>query len=91
MKGYPRISRSTFTARPQPTAPCGRIPRSISAAAICWGACAIWAELAHIPPAATLFLHRKIRGMYLTEARLRARIALRPMVNFYYRADIPPR
>jgi len=34
-------------------------------------------ELAHVPPAATLFLHRKIGGMYLMAAKLRARIALR--------------
>lgn len=38
-------------------------------------------ELAHVPPAATLFLHRKIGGMYLMAARLRARVALRPMVE----------
>lgn len=42
-------------------------------------------ELAHIPPAATLFLHRKIGGMYLMAAKLRARIALRPMVEAYCR------
>lgn len=40
-------------------------------------------ELAHVPPAATLFLHRKIGGMYLMAARLRARVALRPMVEHY--------
>lgn len=40
-------------------------------------------ELAHVPPAATLFLHRKIGGMYLMAAKLRARIALRPMVEVY--------
>ena len=40
-------------------------------------------ELAHVPPAATLFLHRKIGGMYLMAAKLRARIALRPMVEAY--------
>lgn len=38
-------------------------------------------ELAHVPPAATLFLHRKIGGMYLMAAKLRARVALRPMVE----------
>jgi predicted unusual protein kinase regulating ubiquinone biosynthesis (AarF/ABC1/UbiB family) len=37
-------------------------------------------DLAHVPPAATLFLHRKIGGMYLMAARLRARVALGPMV-----------
>ena len=40
-------------------------------------------ELAHVPPAVTLFLHRKIGGMYLMAAKLRARIALRPMVEAY--------
>lgn len=40
-------------------------------------------ELAHVPPAATLFLHRKIGGMYLMAAKLRARVALRPMVERY--------
>ncbi|MEY3308552.1 MAG: putative protein kinase UbiB [Pseudomonadota bacterium] len=40
-------------------------------------------ELAHVPPAATLFLHRKIAGMYLMAAKLRARVALRPMVDVY--------
>jgi len=38
-------------------------------------------DLAHVPPAATLFLHRKIGGMYLMAAKLRARVALRPMVQ----------
>ncbi len=45
-------------------------------------------ELAHVPPAATLFLHRKIGGMYLMAAKLRARVALRPMVEAYCAA--PP-
>ena len=40
-------------------------------------------DLAHVPPAATLFLHRKIGGMYLMAAKLRARLALRPMVETY--------
>lgn len=40
-------------------------------------------ELNHLPPAATLFLHRKIGGMYLMAAKLRARVALRPMVERY--------
>lgn len=40
-------------------------------------------ELSHVPPAATLFLHRKIGGMYLMAAKLRARIALRPMLEAY--------
>ena len=41
-------------------------------------------DLAHVPPAATLFLHRKIGGMYLMAAKLRARVALRPMVETYF-------
>jgi hypothetical protein len=40
-------------------------------------------DLAHVPPAATLFLHRKIGGIYLIAAKLRARVALRPMVQAY--------
>lgn len=40
-------------------------------------------DLAHVPPAATLFLHRKIGGMYLMAAKLRARVALRPMLEAY--------
>ena len=48
-------------------------------------------ELAHVPPAATLFLHRKIGGMYLMAAKLRARIALRPMVEVYCGMTAQPR
>jgi predicted unusual protein kinase regulating ubiquinone biosynthesis (AarF/ABC1/UbiB family) len=48
-------------------------------------------DLAHMPPAATLFLHRKIGGMYLMAAKLRARVALRPMVEGYCSKDIAPR
>ncbi len=48
-------------------------------------------ELAHVPPAATLFLHRKIGGMYLMAVKLRARIALRPMVEAYCRETTVPR
>mgnify|MGYP001571419759 FL=1 len=40
-------------------------------------------ELAHIPPAAILFLHRKIGGTYLMCAKLNARVALRPMIEAY--------
>jgi predicted unusual protein kinase regulating ubiquinone biosynthesis (AarF/ABC1/UbiB family) len=47
-------------------------------------------DLAHVPPAATLFLHRKIGGMYLMAAKLRARVALRPMVEACLRATAPP-
>jgi predicted unusual protein kinase regulating ubiquinone biosynthesis (AarF/ABC1/UbiB family) len=38
-------------------------------------------DLAHVPPAQTLFLHRKIGGMYLLAARLRARVSLRDLVE----------
>ena len=48
-------------------------------------------ELAHVPPPATLFLHRKIGGMYLMAAKLRARIALRPMVEAYCDTSTRPR
>jgi predicted unusual protein kinase regulating ubiquinone biosynthesis (AarF/ABC1/UbiB family) len=37
----------------------------------------------HVPPAEMLFLHRKIAGMYLLGQRLRARVALRPLVEPY--------
>ena len=37
-------------------------------------------RLWHIPPAELLFLHRKIAGMFLLAQRLRARVALRPLV-----------
>jgi len=37
----------------------------------------------HVPPAEMLFLHRKIAGMYLLGQRLRARVALRPLVDPY--------
>lgn len=45
-------------------------------------------ELSHVPPPATLFLHRKIGGMYLMAAKLRARVALRPMVEAHCKLDI---
>jgi hypothetical protein len=38
-------------------------------------------DLTHVPPAATLFLHRKIGGMYLLATKLKARVALRPMLE----------
>lgn len=47
-------------------------------------------ELAHVPPAATLFLHRKIGGMYLMAAKLGARVALRPMLEAYCDAKAGP-
>jgi predicted unusual protein kinase regulating ubiquinone biosynthesis (AarF/ABC1/UbiB family) len=37
-------------------------------------------DLAHVPPAKTLFLHRKIAGIYLVAAMLKARVALAPLV-----------
>jgi predicted unusual protein kinase regulating ubiquinone biosynthesis (AarF/ABC1/UbiB family) len=40
-------------------------------------------DLTHVPPAETLFLHRKIGGIYLLAAKLRARVALRPMLERY--------
>jgi predicted unusual protein kinase regulating ubiquinone biosynthesis (AarF/ABC1/UbiB family) len=35
----------------------------------------------HVPPAELLFLHRKIGGMFLLAQRLRARVALRPLLE----------
>lgn len=43
-------------------------------------------ELQHVPPPETLFLHRKIGGIYLLAARLGARVALRPLVEGYRQA-----
>jgi predicted unusual protein kinase regulating ubiquinone biosynthesis (AarF/ABC1/UbiB family) len=40
-------------------------------------------QLSHVPPAETLFLHRKIGGIYMIAAKLRARVALRPLVEKY--------
>ncbi len=40
-------------------------------------------EFWHVPPAEILFLHRKIGGMFLLAAKLRARVALRPLVAPY--------
>jgi predicted unusual protein kinase regulating ubiquinone biosynthesis (AarF/ABC1/UbiB family) len=40
-------------------------------------------DLMHVPPAETLFLHRKIGGMYLLATRLRARVNLRQLVEPY--------
>ena len=38
-------------------------------------------DLTHVPPPATMFLHRKIGGIYLLAAKLRARVALRPLLE----------
>ncbi len=40
-------------------------------------------DLVHVPPPATMFLHRKIGGIYLLAAKLKARVGLRPMVERY--------
>lgn len=40
-------------------------------------------DLMHVPPAETLFLHRKIGGMYLLATRLKARVNLRALVDPY--------
>jgi hypothetical protein len=40
-------------------------------------------DLTHVPPPATMFLHRKIGGIYLLAAKLGARVALRPLVERY--------
>lgn len=47
-------------------------------------------DLMHVPPAETLFAHRKIGGMYLLASRLRARVSLRTIVE-PYRGDDTPR
>ncbi|MFU8777193.1 MAG: ABC1 kinase family protein [Roseovarius sp.] len=38
-------------------------------------------DLTHVPPPAAMFLHRKIGGIYLLAAKLRARVALRPLLE----------
>lgn len=40
-------------------------------------------DLLHVPPAQTLFLHRKIGGMYLLATKLKARVALRALLETY--------
>lgn len=40
-------------------------------------------DLTHVPPPETLFLHRKIGGMYLLATKLKATVALRPMLERY--------
>ena len=45
-------------------------------------------DLMHVPPAETLFLHRKIGGMYLLATKLRARVNLRALVEPY--RNLPP-
>ena len=38
-------------------------------------------DLTHVPPPATMFLHRKIGGIYLLATKLKARVGLRPMLE----------
>jgi predicted unusual protein kinase regulating ubiquinone biosynthesis (AarF/ABC1/UbiB family) len=40
-------------------------------------------DLKHVPPAATLFLHRKIGGIYLLATKLKACVALRALLEKY--------
>jgi predicted unusual protein kinase regulating ubiquinone biosynthesis (AarF/ABC1/UbiB family) len=40
-------------------------------------------DLMHVPPAETLFLHRKIGGMYLLARRLRARVNLHQLTSAF--------
>lgn len=40
-------------------------------------------DLAHVPPPATMFLHRKIGGIYLLATKLKARVPLREMLERY--------
>ena len=40
-------------------------------------------DLMHVPPAETLFLHRKIGGMYLLATKLGARVNLRALLENY--------
>jgi predicted unusual protein kinase regulating ubiquinone biosynthesis (AarF/ABC1/UbiB family) len=40
-------------------------------------------DLSHVPPPATLFIHRKIGGIYLLATKLKARVSLRPMLERY--------
>jgi len=40
-------------------------------------------EVTHVPPPATLFIHRKIGGIYLLATKLKARVSLRPMLERY--------
>jgi predicted unusual protein kinase regulating ubiquinone biosynthesis (AarF/ABC1/UbiB family) len=47
-------------------------------------------DLMHVPPAETLFLHRKIGGMYLLATKLRARVNLRALVEQYRFAPPTP-
>jgi predicted unusual protein kinase regulating ubiquinone biosynthesis (AarF/ABC1/UbiB family) len=44
-------------------------------------------DLAHVPPPETMFLHRKIGGIYMVAARLQARVPLGQMVARWRHAD----
>ena len=47
---------------------------------------ALGRDMMHVPPAETLFLHRKIGGMYLLASKLRARVNLRALIDPYRHA-----
>ena len=40
-------------------------------------------EFWHTPPAAALFLHRKLGGLYLLAARLKARVDVRQLAECF--------
>ncbi len=40
-------------------------------------------QLKRLPPTDALFIHRKVGGMYLLATRLKARVAMRPLVEAY--------
>jgi predicted unusual protein kinase regulating ubiquinone biosynthesis (AarF/ABC1/UbiB family) len=44
-------------------------------------------DLAHLPPAETMFLHRKIAGIYMVAARLQARVPVGQLVARYRQAE----
>ena len=44
-------------------------------------------DLTHVPPAETMFLHRKIAGIYMVAARLKARVPVNRLVEGYRQAN----